>query len=85
MIHMSTNIKCYYDKINELNGKRKMKKNKRKKSVRIYCYGAGVGGTCGTWIRPPSHASTARDKRLQNRLCGSHPLIPPERILSSHY
>jgi len=27
---MSTNIKCYYDKINELNGKRKMKETKEK-------------------------------------------------------
>ena len=42
MIHMSTNIKCYYDKINELNGKMKNEKNKKKKistNLLLWCGG----------------------------------------------
>ena len=56
----------YYDK--------KLIEWKKEKITNICCLGARgrkVGATCGTWTCHPSRASTARDERPQNWICGA--------------
>ena len=55
---------------------RKKKKCKKQKKKNQYKPTATVpGGTCSTWIHPPSHASTARDEPPHNWICGTNPMF----------